>query len=297
MKRLYATSVVVALMGLGFVEPAWSQPHGPNGTPHEPHATSNGGRFVAFLSGDEEVPPVETEANGLASISITRAGHAIRFRLLTQGLEEIIQAHIHVGPAGENGPPVVFLFDSMGEPVTVDGLLSTGMFTADDLIGPLAGQPLSSLIEAIQNGNTYVNVHTSAFPGGEIRGQLGRVGRRKNNDRGGGLPRKQVWAHCELFGTVVTPAHFSGEHGLFDELYMMPEGAGFRDGVGLISDAAPGDGAYNGGRWHVNVLRDGVDPSTYSDTCSADDLSPDDFESTDQYFECPLQPRRRHGRP
>jgi hypothetical protein len=54
-----------------------------------------------------------------------------------------------------------------------NGSLSEGTFTAANLIGPLAGQPLSALIDAIRAGNTYVNVHTEVSPGGEIRSQIG----------------------------------------------------------------------------------------------------------------------------
>ena len=51
-------------------------------------------------------------------------------------------------------------------------MLATGVITADDLVGPLDGADLSDLIEEMRSGNTYVNVHTEAFGGGEIRGQI-----------------------------------------------------------------------------------------------------------------------------
>jgi hypothetical protein len=51
-------------------------------------------------------------------------------------------------------------------------VLATGTITAADLVGPLAGQPLSALVDAMEAGETYVNVHTSQFPAGEIRGQI-----------------------------------------------------------------------------------------------------------------------------
>ena len=52
------------------------------------------------------------------------------------------------------------------------GTLATGTFTETDFVGPLAGMPLSYLREAISQGRAYVNVHTTQFPGGEIRGTI-----------------------------------------------------------------------------------------------------------------------------
>ena len=103
-------------------------------------------------------------------------------------------------------------------------------------------------------------------------------------------PRPQTWVDGELFDGVVTPATFNPESDPFDELYA--GGNGFLDGVPLISESKPGDQDYNGGRWHLNVLRQGVDPDKYTNASSVDDLDLGDFVSTDQYFECPLLPRR-----
>ena len=103
-------------------------------------------------------------------------------------------------------------------------------------------------------------------------------------------PRPQTWFDCELFDGVVTPATFVPGPDNFDELYT--GGAGFILGVPLISESRPGDQDYNGGRWHLNVLRPDVDPFKYGNACSVEDLDLGDFISTDQYFECPLLPRR-----
>ena len=107
---------------------------------------------------------------------------------------------------------------------------------------------------------------------------------------GKALPRPMIWGDCELFGSVVTNTSFKPENGNFDELYA--GGNGFKDGVGLISDSKPGDQDFNGGRWHMNVLKEGVDPDKYMDACSVEDLDLNDFESTDNYFECPMLPLR-----
>ena len=57
-------------------------------------------------------------------------------------------------------------------PINVTGVLVTGTITAADLVGPLAGQQMSALIDAIRAGNTYFNVHTVVHQPGEIRGQI-----------------------------------------------------------------------------------------------------------------------------
>ena len=103
-------------------------------------------------------------------------------------------------------------------------------------------------------------------------------------------PRPQTWVDCERFDGLVTPATFNPERHPFDELYA--GGAGFKNGVPLISESKPGDADYNGGRWHMNVLKDGVPEDRYANACSVEDLDLSDFDSTGNYFECPLLPRR-----
>jgi hypothetical protein len=104
------------------------------------------------------------------------------------------------------------------------------------------------------------------------------------------LDRPQTWADCELFDGVVTRGTFNPESDPFDELYA--GGNGFLNDVPLISQSKPGDQDYNGGRWHLNVLRAGVDPDKYANACTVEELDLSDFESMESYFECPLLPRR-----
>jgi hypothetical protein len=101
-------------------------------------------------------------------------------------------------------------------------------------------------------------------------------------------PRPVVWADCVKYNAVVAPNQLPMK-GNFDQLYMMPDFA-FADGIPLISESKPGDRDYNGGRWHVNVLKEGVDPSKYAGACSEEDLDLGDFEGTGVLFSCPLLP-------
>ena len=110
------------------------------------------------------------------------------------------------------------------------------------------------------------------------------------NAQSGPRPRPVSWADCEAFDGVVTPNTLPFQ-GPFDQLYMMP-GFSFKDGVPLISESKPGDQDYNGGRWHLNVLKAGVNPGKYANACSLEALDLGDFEGTGKYFTCPLLPRR-----
>jgi hypothetical protein len=107
-------------------------------------------------------------------------------------------------------------------------------------------------------------------------------------------PRPTTWVDGEQFAGVVTPATFDPESDPFDELYAAcgDEGGGFKNGAPLISESKPGDQDYNGGRWHKNVVRDSVACDKYNGASSVEDLDLSDFMSTDEYFECPLLPRR-----
>lgn len=128
------------------------------------------------LTGDEEVPPNDGRGQGQAVFKVSGDGSSVSFRLMIANIENTLMAHIHLAPAGSNGPIVVWLRPSGPPPQLVpgrfDGVYAEGTFTAANLVGPLAGRPLSDLVDAMRAGNTYVNVHTTQFPPGEIRGQI-----------------------------------------------------------------------------------------------------------------------------
>ena len=132
--------------------------------------------FRAHLSGDQEVPPNESIAQGQAIFQLSKDGTELSYKLIVADLENLHMAHIHMAPAGSNGGVVAWLYPSGPPPVmlpgTTNGVLAEGVIKAADLRGALAGQPLSALIDAMSADNTYVNVHTMLYPGGEIRGQI-----------------------------------------------------------------------------------------------------------------------------
>lgn len=137
-----------------------------------PGALARPSTYVAHLSGGSEVPAVDTGAVGQAVLRLNSEGTQLRYRLIVANIDDVTQAHIHVGPEDDNGPVVAFLFGFVDGGVTTNGVLATGTVTADDLVGPLAGMQLSALVDMLDAGDAYINVHTVANPGGEIRGQV-----------------------------------------------------------------------------------------------------------------------------
>jgi hypothetical protein len=132
--------------------------------------------FTTHLTGDEEVPPAQTSAQGQVIFQLSKDGTELTYKLIVANIENVLQAHIHLAPAGANGAVVAWLYPDAPPaqliPGRSSGILETGTITAQDLVGPLAGMTLDDLVTAMQSGNTYVNVHTTQYPGGEIRGQI-----------------------------------------------------------------------------------------------------------------------------
>ena len=138
--------------------------------------------FHSKLTGYQEVPAVSTIGRGTFFLRNTGPF----FSELLYDLEgEIIQAHIHLGQTGVNGGVMVWLcanplFDLNPPPETPactgrSGIVSRAL-TADDVVGPSGqgvepGQGVEALL-AIRAGVAYVNVHSTFFESGEIRGQL-----------------------------------------------------------------------------------------------------------------------------
>ena len=155
MRRLLVVALIVAL---GAVASA-------------PALAGSGRNFVAPLAGSQEVPAAETDGRGVATFQLNAAGDELSYRLIAANITDVTQSHIHLAPAGSNGGVVAFLY-GFGPTVSPNGILATGTITAGDLIGALAGNPLSDLVSELRAGNAYVNVHTVGIPSGEIRGQI-----------------------------------------------------------------------------------------------------------------------------
>lgn len=131
-----------------------------------------GDSWQAHCQARNEVHEVQSKGQCQALFKLTEDGTGLEYKVLASNLEFVTQSHIHMGPAGQNGPVVAFLFGFVAEGVNPNGLLAQGIITDSDLVGPLAGMTVDDLLDAMDAGNTYVNVHTQAYPPGEVRGQI-----------------------------------------------------------------------------------------------------------------------------
>ncbi|MBI2527920.1 MAG: CHRD domain-containing protein [Candidatus Rokubacteria bacterium] len=119
--------------------------------------------FTANLDGFQEVPPHVTPATGLATLVFDDVLNIFDLDLSVSGMLAPITAyHIHAAPPGVNGPVIVSLVGL--DPSLVGS--TAGSIHLDDIPFPLAN------VADLLAGDTYVNVHTTLFPGGEIRAQL-----------------------------------------------------------------------------------------------------------------------------
>ncbi|HEX8326380.1 MAG TPA: CHRD domain-containing protein [Hymenobacter sp.] len=134
-------------------------------------AKSANRNFSAHLTGDQEVPAVATNATGQAIYQLSKDGLSMSYKLIVANIQtSVIFGHLHVGARGANGGVVVDLVGATGP--SPQGVIAEGTITRAQLKGALAGQPLSALVAAMEAGNVYTNVHSTANRGGEIRGQV-----------------------------------------------------------------------------------------------------------------------------
>ncbi|HUP96693.1 MAG TPA: CHRD domain-containing protein [Usitatibacter sp.] len=150
-----------------------------------PAVAATKSNFRAKLTGYQEVPAVNTEAEGVFEANLVGAGFS--YTLTYSGLQAPVQqAHIHFAQPSVNGSIIVWLCGTTGTlagpagtpPCPGTGGSVSGMVTPDNVLAAatasqqLPAKDLDALIEAMLSGVAYANVHTTASPGGEIRGQI-----------------------------------------------------------------------------------------------------------------------------
>lgn len=106
------------------------------------------------LTGAEEVPPVTTSATGTGNITV-KPDKSVSGTVKTKGVKGVA-AHIHLAPAGKNGPPIITLVKS-GE---------------DTWLVPEGAKLTDEQLASYQAGDLYLNIHSPEHKAGEIRAQL-----------------------------------------------------------------------------------------------------------------------------
>ena len=133
----YASAALLALGASGLLSPAWAEQM----------------MYHADLTGAAQVPPVDTAATGSAEVTVDSDAMTVSWTITHEGLSgDPVAAHFH-GPASaeETAPPVIDISASLAE--------GSAEITPEQM-------------QMIQDGMTYINIHTEANPDGEIRGQV-----------------------------------------------------------------------------------------------------------------------------
>jgi CHRD domain len=142
----------------------------------------------ATLIGYQEVPSISTTGSATFTADVANDGQSVSWQMSYSALEgNITQSHIHFGQRSVNGGISVFLCTNLGNgpagtqpcPGPHDGSIS-GTFGPSDVIGPasqgIAAGEWEELVRAIDAGKAYANIHSTVWPGGEIRAQLNETG-------------------------------------------------------------------------------------------------------------------------
>lgn len=138
----------------------------------------SGENFRTHLTGDEEVPPNNSKAQGQAIFQLSKDGTELYYKLNVANIENVLMAHIHWQVRGVNGSIAVWLYPNTPPlqptliPGRTQGTLTEGVIVDADVISAVIPGGLEGLLAEMRAGNTYVNVHTLQFPPGEIRGQI-----------------------------------------------------------------------------------------------------------------------------
>ncbi len=127
-------------------------------------------KFRAKLDANNQVPPVDSEADGVATFKIK--DNAVQSTINVTGIADISGAQIFMGEIGQNEDPIVDLVKTGEKTQRPDGVAIKGTFTASEFEGSMQGKDLPALQSAMAANQTFVNVMTSEHPDGEVTGHI-----------------------------------------------------------------------------------------------------------------------------
>lgn len=155
----------------------------------------DGPKLRAKLVGFQEVPPKLTQGTGEFKATVDLNAKTISYTLTFSNLSsDALFSHIHFGQHAVNGAIYIFLCGGPTTPVCpAGGGTVTGTITAADVLAVpaqnITAGDFEGALRIIRSGTAYVNVHTTNFPAGEIRGQvrsggLGELERHEGHEHG-----------------------------------------------------------------------------------------------------------------
>ena len=146
------------------------------------YAAENLDRYWSILTGDQQTPPVTTDAIGYVGLKFQDDRTRLTYSVHAEHIGKVTAVYLYQIDKGENETIVLDLLHSPRELKSIDkvvdktpqgktkGTVSMGGAISDDLQGQMKGKTLSDLHKSIDNGTVYISINTKDFPNGEIRG-------------------------------------------------------------------------------------------------------------------------------
>ena len=146
------------------------------------YAAENLDRYWSILTGDQQTPPVTTDAIGYVGLKFQDDRTRLTYSVHAEHIGKVTAVYLYQIDKEQNGTIVLDLLHSPRELKSIDkvvdktpqgktkGTVSMGGAISDDLQGQLKGKTLSDLHKLIDNGTVHVSIHTKDFPNGELRG-------------------------------------------------------------------------------------------------------------------------------
>ncbi len=146
------------------------------------YAAENLDRFWSILTGDQQTPPVTTDAMGYVGLKFQDDRTKLMYSVNAEHIGKVTAVYLYQKGEAQNGTIILDRLHTPRELKNIDkvvdktlqgktkGTVSMGAAISDDLKGQLKGKTLSDLHELIDNGTVYVSIHTKDFPNDEIRG-------------------------------------------------------------------------------------------------------------------------------
>ncbi len=138
-----------------------------------------GEKFSATLAGTSAVPATASTNTGSITLSIVPGDSILKFELSVGNMAGITQAHLHTAAAGANGNVLAWLLPVNGNAAQAGSVALTGVVSLGDIAPSwIRGTPrlaMDSVVALMRAGRVYVDLHSTTFTNGELRGQVAKL--------------------------------------------------------------------------------------------------------------------------